>query len=62
MKSKITLFLEYLWLGIALISFVAAMYEWYSSNLKNSSVFFVMVFISILMFSIRRNLRNKQKE
>jgi len=62
MKSKITLFLEYLWLGIALISFVAAMYEWYSSNLKNSSVFFVMVFISILMFSIRRNLRNKQKK
>ena len=62
MKSKITLFLEYLWLGIALISFVAAMYEWYSSNLKNSSVFVVMVSISILMFSIRRNLRNKQKK
>jgi len=63
MKSKAVILIEYLWLGIALLSLAAGIHQWYnSSDIKNSSVFLIMVFISLLMFSFRRYLRKNKKK
>jgi len=61
MKSKAPLFIEYLWLGIVIASLLAGLHQWYYEGFKNSSPFFVMLFISILMFTFRRHLRLKNK-
>ena len=61
MKSKAALFLEYLWLLIAVISLSSGIYQWYSNNLKNAGVFLAMVAVSLLMYNFRRHLRNKQE-
>ncbi len=60
MKSKAGLFLEYLWLLISVISLSSGIYQWYNGSLKNASIFFIMVVVSLLMYNFRRHLRNKQ--
>jgi len=59
MNSKAGIFIEYLWLTIAVIALIAGLHEWYKSNTENSSMFFIMVFISLLMFSFRKYMRKK---
>lgn len=62
MKSKAGMFLEYLWLLIAAISLIAGIQQLYSGSLKNGGIFTVMIFVALLMYSFRRNLRKKAKD
>ena len=60
MNSKATIFIEYLWLVIAVGSLSAGLHQWYNSSLENSLLFFAMVFIALLMYTFRRHLRRQQ--
>lgn len=62
MSSKAGIFIEYLWLIIAVASFIAGIHQWYTSSFENSSMLFIMVFISVLMYGFRRRLRKKQSQ
>ncbi len=59
MKSKAGILLEYLWLLISAISLFAAVQQWYKNDIKNGSVFLIMLFVSLLMYTFRRQLRKK---
>ncbi len=61
MKSKVGLFLEYLWLLISAVSLFAALQQWYEKDIKHSSVFFAMLLVSLLMYSLRRQNRKNNK-
>jgi hypothetical protein len=62
MNSKFAFFIEYLWLAIAGTSLSIGIYEWYITDIKNASMFFAILFISILMYSFRRNLRKNRNK
>ncbi len=64
MKHKAPIFLEYLWLLIAIVSLGLFFYEWYVTNFKESIPLLIIVFLAILIYAFRRNTRikNKQKE
>jgi len=61
MKTKAGIFVEYLWMAIAAFSLIAGIQQWYTTNLKNAALFFVMLAVSIFMYSFRRKLRQNNK-
>ncbi len=64
MKHKVPVFLEYLWLLIAISSLGLFLYKWYIIDFKESVPLLIIVFVAILMYAFRKGLRkkNKQKE
>ena len=61
MKGKAGIFIEYLWLLISAVSLFAALQQWYKNDIKNSSVFLVMLLVSLLMYTLRKQVRKKNK-
>ena len=59
MQGKFGLFIEYLWIGIALFSISVGAYQWNKNGFEEASVFIIMIFIAIFMYSFRRYLRKK---
>lgn len=57
MKEKIRKILEYTWLTIAILSFFAGLHRTYKAGIKESFPFFIMTFVSVLMYMFRRNQR-----
>ncbi len=53
--------LELVWLSLAILSFLAAVYNWYQAGFSESVIFFIMTFISALMYLYRRNMRISRK-
>ena len=62
MNSKFAIFIEYLWIAIAGTALVIGIYEWYTRDINNASMFFAIVFISVLMYSFRRKMRIKRNK
>lgn len=54
--------LEYTWLLIAILSLGAGIHKTYKIGLGSSYAFFIMAFISVLMYMFRRNLRISQNK
>ena len=50
---------EYMWLAIAVISAIAAIHKTYNHGISNSLLFFGFIFIALIMFLIRKNMRLK---
>jgi len=64
MNAKFGVFIEYLWIAIALFSLASGLYQWYSGDMEQASVFLMMLFVAILMYNFRRRIRlkaNKKK-
>lgn len=60
MHNRLTYILEIVWMSLAIISFLAGLYNWYESGLQESLMFFVITFLAIMMYFYRRNLRKSQ--
>ncbi|MBI5218881.1 MAG: hypothetical protein HY958_08120 [Bacteroidia bacterium] len=53
--------LEYTWLVVAILSLAAGIHKTWRSGFAQSYPFFIMAFVSILMFMFRRFVRVSQK-
>ncbi|MGF1586303.1 MAG: hypothetical protein ACFCUM_13340 [Bacteroidales bacterium] len=61
MNPKIIHLLELVWISLAILSFLAGIYNWYQTGFNDSMMFFVITILSFMMFLYRRNLRKSQK-
>lgn len=61
MNNKLMHILEIVWMSLAIISFVAGLYNWYDQSLQDSFIFFIITLLAILMYLYRRNLRRSQE-
>ena len=59
MNTKFGVFIEFLWIAIALFSLASGLYQWYSGDLEQASIFLMMLFVAILMYNFRRRIRTK---
>ncbi len=57
MKSK---FREYMWLVISIICIIAGTHQTFVIGINESYVFFILAALSLLLFTIRRNLRKNR--
>jgi hypothetical protein len=57
MNKNLTHVLEIVWLSLAILSFLAGIYNWYSHGGGESIMFFVMMLLAVMMYFYRRNLR-----
>jgi len=60
MQNKIIHILELVWLSLAIISFLAGLYNFYKLGLQESLMFFAITFIALMMYFYRRHLRRSQ--
>ncbi len=60
--NKINIILEYTWLGVAVFSVIAGVHQTYYEGTNKSWLFFVITFIAILMYWIRRTMRKNMKK
>ena len=60
MKEKISIIIEYIWLGAFVLSIIAGIHKTYNHGFKQSWLFFAIAVVSVLMFFIRRHLRKQQ--
>lgn len=60
MSKIFRLILEYTWLGVAVLSLGAGVHKTYKTGFGESYLFFIIVFISILMYMFRRHMRKSQ--
>ena len=59
MNAKFGIYIEYLWVAIALFSLASGLYQWYNADIEQASVFLMMLFVAILMYNFRRRMRIK---
>lgn len=62
MNKKGALILEYVWLGLAILSAMSGIIKFYFSGLNNSYVFFIITLISAFMYMFRRSMRKFQQD
>ncbi len=62
MQKSIIHILELVWLSLTVLSFLAGIYNWYQAGFSESIMFFVIMFVSLLMYIYRRNLRKSRKD
>ncbi len=60
MKRKIPVFLEYLWLLVAIVSLIMGFFQWYKVGLNEGISFFIITLVSIFMYAYRRRFRIQQ--
>jgi len=58
-SKNASLFLEYLWLVIAIVSLFASIYHMYFNGLKDTWALIAMTIIAGIMYAFRRHLRIK---
>ena len=61
MNNRLIHTLEVVWLIIALLSFISGIYNLIYSGVQESLMFFLITFISLIMYLFRRRLRKSQK-
>lgn len=61
MNNKLVYILEIVWLVLAILSFLAGLFTWYSEGLAESLMLFIIAIISLFMYFYRRKLRKSQK-
>jgi hypothetical protein len=61
MNKRAAHFLEYLWLGLGVITLATGIYETLRSGFSDSYLFFIMTVISLFMYSYRRRLRKSRE-
>jgi Flp pilus assembly protein TadB len=61
MSHKLTRILEIVWLSLAILSFLAGLYNWYGHGPGESVMFFVITLLSLMMYFFRRNMRRSKK-
>ncbi len=61
MNKKIVYTLEIIWLVLAILSFLAGLFTWYSEGLSDSLMLFAIAVISLFMYFYRRRLRKSGK-
>jgi len=59
-KEKVSLFIEYIWLVAAIISLIAGIHKTYYHGFEQSWLFFILVPVALIMYSLRRHLRKQQ--
>ncbi len=62
MQRSIIHILELVWLSLAGLSLLAGIYNWHQAGFSESIMFFVIMFVSLLMYIYRRNLRKSRKD
>ncbi len=62
MSKIFRLILEYTWLGVAILSIGAGIHKTYRFGFQESYLFFVISFISVLMYMFRRYVRISQSK
>ena len=50
---------EFLWLAIAVMSAIVAVHKTYNHGISNSLLFYGFIFIALIMYKIRKNMRMK---
>ena len=50
---------EFMWIAIAVMSAIAAVHKTYNHGISNSWLFYGFVFIALIMYLIRKNMRMK---
>lgn len=61
MNIRAVRILEITWLIVAILSIIAGMHKTYQHGFGKSYLFFIISFISFLMYFYRRNMRMKTK-
>lgn len=51
--------MEYLWLTLALFCFIFAIYVTFVKNFKESYIFFIFTAICVIMYFLRKKMRQK---
>jgi len=57
MNKKLHFILETTWLIITILALGAAIHQTYKTGFQNSYMFYIIAFISLMMFSFRRYTR-----
>ena len=60
MKEKISIIIEYIWLGAFVLAIIAGSHKTYYHGFKQSWLFFAIAVVAILMFFLRRHFRKQQ--
>lgn len=61
MNRNVLHLLEIVWISLAVLSFLAGLYNWSRIGFRESLMFFVISLLSLMMYFFRRNLRKSQK-
>ena len=61
MSNRFIHILELVWISLAVLSFLAGLYNWYHLGFEESLMFFVITLLSLIMYFYRRNLRRSRK-
>ena len=59
-KEKVSLFIEYTWLAAAIVSLIAGAHKTYHHGFNQSWLFYILVAVALLMYSLRRHIRKQQ--
>jgi len=62
MNNRVTHILEVVWISLAVLGFLAGVYNWYMLGPGESAMFFVIAVLSVAMYFYRRNLRRSGKK
>lgn len=61
MNRNLAYILEIVWLTIAILGFLAGIYNWYQPGDGDSLMFLVITLLALMMYFYRRNLRKSKK-